>query len=120
MKGDITNKLDISLLVDEFYGKVLQDELLAPHFAHLDFMAHKPKMVFFWSFALLNEPGYTTNVFEKHRDLKIDKRHFDRWLALFHQTVDELFSGETAETAKLRASSIGWSFAEKMKSMGPS
>jgi hemoglobin len=115
MKQDISTKQDIHLLVDTFYSKVLSDELLAPHFKHINFEEHKPRMIFFWSFALLNEPGYTTNVFDKHRDLQIDKRHFDRWLELFHQTVDELFEGDKARDAKLRASSIGWTFAEKMK-----
>jgi hemoglobin len=117
MKQDISTKADILLLVDTFYGRVLKDPLLAPHFAHINFEEHKPKMISFWSFALLNEPGYTTNVFDKHRDLKIDKSHFDRWLELFHQTIDELFEGEKANDAKLRASSIGWTFAEKMRQL---
>jgi hemoglobin len=117
MKKDIASKEDIQLLVDTFYSRVLSDSILAPHFAHINFEEHKPKMIFFWSFALLNEPGYTTNVFDKHRDLKIDKSHFDQWLKLFHQTVDELFEGEKANDAKMRASSIGWSFAEKLKQL---
>lgn len=115
MKADIQTKEDIVHLVDMFYQKVLADPLLSPHFAHINFPEHQPKMVQFWSFVLLGEAGYTTNVFDKHRDLKIDKTHFDRWLMLFDETVDSLFSGEKANDAKFRAKTIGWTFSEKLK-----
>ena len=32
--------------------------------------------------------------------------HFDRWLALFFENIDELFEGEKAEDVKYRAYSI--------------
>jgi hemoglobin len=112
---DIQNKNDIILLVDTFYGKVLKDELLSPFFAHIDFEHHKPRMIHFWSFALLDEPGYTTNVFDKHAHMPLKDEHFNRWLALFCGTVDELFAGTKAEDAKLRARTIGYTFAAKMK-----
>ena len=70
---------DIHQLVSEFYDKVLQDEVLAPFFARLDFAAH-----------------------------------FDRWQALFNQTIDELFEGELAQQAKQCAAVIGWTINAKM------
>jgi hemoglobin len=42
----------------------------------------------------------------KHIPLPLEKIHFDRWLQLFHATLDELFEGEIAENAKKRAASI--------------
>jgi hemoglobin len=114
-KKDILSREDITRLVDAFYDRVLKDDQLAPHFAGLDFEHHKPKMVAFWSFVLLNESGYTTNVFDKHIHLKIDKHHFDQWAALFHSTVDGLFAGENADATKQRASVLAWTFSEKMK-----
>ncbi|MEO0877478.1 MAG: hypothetical protein AAFY48_22995, partial [Bacteroidota bacterium] len=47
---------------------------------------------------------------QKHLDLHMDHRlndeHFNRWLAIFNATVDELFEGVTAKGAKSRALSI--------------
>ena len=110
---DITTKQDIEILVNTFYGKVLKDESLAPFFKQLDFDIHMPKMIHFWSFVLLDEPGYTTNVTDKHMHMPLEQAHFDRWIALFHSTVDSLFTGEKAEMAKQRATLIGWTIQNK-------
>jgi len=117
---DISTIDDVTLLVDEFYNSAFKNEMLAPHFEGLNFEAHKPRMVAFWAFVLLDQPGYTTNVFDKHTHLHIGPEHFAEWVKLFHQTIDRLFSGEKANDAKLRASSIGWSFGEKMKNRSQS
>ena len=114
-RHDISTLDDITTLVDEFYHRAFKNEMLAPHFIGLDFNAHKPRMIAFWAFVLLDQPGYTTNVFDKHTHLHIGPEHFTEWVNLFHQTVDDLFEGDKANDAKLRASSIGWSFGEKMK-----
>lgn len=109
---------DIHLLVQTFYTKVLQDELLAPFFVRLNFAEHLPKMEQFWRFALLSESGYTTNVTEKHLHMPLQKAHFDRWQALFNQTLDELFEGDLATQAKQRAGLIGWTINAKMNPKG--
>lgn len=111
--NDIHNKQDVELLVDQFYDRVLKDELLAPFFRRLNFSAHLPKMVHFWSFVLLDEPGYTTNVTEKHANMPLNKELFDRWVSLFSETVDSLFVGEKANLAKQRAAIMGWTMASK-------
>ena len=113
--NDISNKDDIRLFVDSFYGKVLKDDLLSPFFKNLNFEKHMPKMVDFWSFVLLDEAGYTTNVTEKHLNMPLEKCHFDQWICLFHETIDELFAGEKAELAKQRASLIGWTILSKIE-----
>ena len=105
---------DIHQLVSAFYDKVLHDEQLAPFFQKLDFSAHLPQMERFWRFDLLSEEGYTTNVTEKHLKMPLQKQHFDRWLALFNETIDELFEGELAQQAKQRAAVIGWTINSKM------
>lgn len=111
---DISTKADVTLLVETFYGRVLQDDLLAPFFADLDFETHMPKMIHFWAFVLLNEPNYTTNVTEKHMHMPLKKEHFDQWLELFKATVDDHFVGEMAEMAKQRAVTIAWTINHKM------
>jgi hemoglobin len=109
----IETKADVELLVDTFYTAVLKDEQLKPFFQHLNFVEHLPKMIHFWSFVLLDEPGYTTNVTEKHAGMALRKDLFDRWVSLFHTTVDQLFEGEKAQLAKERATVLGWTMGSK-------
>lgn len=114
MKRDIENSNDITLLVETFYKKVSQDELMAPHFANTNWEHHLPRMIGFWEFVLLDKAGYTGNVFDAHVHLKIDQRHFDQWINYFKKTIDELFSGEKAEFAKQRAELIAYTFSSKL------
>jgi len=113
--NDISSKDDITKLVLTFYEKVKKDDELSPFFKDLDFEVHMPKMIHFWSFALLNEPGYTTNVVEKHLHMPLKEVHFERWLNLFNETIDEHFSGEIANQAKQRAQLIGWTIKSKIQ-----
>ena len=111
---DITTALDIHHMVESFYKKVNEDELLAPFFSQLNWEEHLPNMENFWRFVLLDEAGYTTNVTEKHLHIRLSKEHFDRWLSLFNENVDRLFSGERANAAKQRAALIGLTIQSKM------
>lgn len=113
--GDISSRHDIETLVDLFYTAVLEDEVLRPFFAPIDFDHHKPRMVHFWSFVLLDEPGYTTNIFDKHAHMPLTAEAMQHWLSLFESTVRAHFSGPNADQAILRAKTIGWTFSEKMK-----
>lgn len=112
---DIQQKEDIELFVNVFYNKVLNNKSLAPFFQRLDFESHLPKMIHFWSFVLLDETGYTTNVTDKHMNMPLKKEHFDLWINLFNETLNELFKGEKVELAKQRASLIAWTIESKIK-----
>ena len=113
MQKEIKELADVELLVKAFYNKVLLDELLAPHFAGIDFEHHFPRMIGFWAFILLDIEGYKGSVMEKHSHLAIGATHFDRWVQLFTATVDELFTGEKAILAKQRAILLGHTFKTK-------
>ena len=114
MKRDIETKTDIELLINTFYDTVLKDELICPFFKHIDFNKHLPKMIHFWSFVLLDEAGYTTDVTKVHQHMKLKVEHFDRWISLFNETTDSLFRGEKAEIAKQRAFFMRWTMESKM------
>lgn len=103
---EITEREDIVLMVNNFYEKVKKDDLLGPVFAHVDWPNHLPVMYKFWSSMLLGEQSYQGNPFQKHVGLPISAAHFERWLELFHQTIDENFTGDSAIEAKDRARSI--------------
>ena len=117
-KHDIRNKEDIELMMRTFYGSLLTNESISPVFANTDFEKHMPHMIAFWSFVLLDEDGYKTNVFEKHLHLDIKEEHFAIWLEHFEKTVNDLFEGEKAELAKLRGQNIAYTFRNKLKQMG--
>lgn len=115
MAKDIETQKDIELLVRTFYSRLLDDPFMSPFFEGIDFEHHFPRMIAFWSFILLNTEGFGGNVFDVHRRLAIDERHFERWLSTFHKTVDDLFIGNTAEKAKDQSSVIAMGFQSKMK-----
>ncbi|HEY6504463.1 MAG TPA: group III truncated hemoglobin, partial [Chitinophagaceae bacterium] len=64
----------------------------------------------FWETILLDTAKYTRNAmgvhFEVNRKVKLEEKHFNRWIELFTATVDELFRGNIAEMAKKRARSV--------------
>ena len=106
---DIQTEADVKKLVDAFYDKVNADALLAPvfnEFAHVDWPTHLPRMYDFWSSLLLHTARYQGQPFLRHLPLPIAGAHFERWLALFRLTVEELFFGPVADEAKLRLSAL--------------
>lgn len=114
---DIRNIEDIILLVDSFYKKVNSDRLLSPVFndiAKVNWEEHLPVMYSFWSAVLFDTSTYKGQPLTSHIDLPIDTEHFQRWLELFKQTVDENFKGDTAEVAKEKADSIALIFQTKL------
>lgn len=109
-KKDIANKQDLEIIVNHFYEKVKQDELIGIMFEHVNWDTHLPLMYDFWDNVLFYTGNYTGNPMAKHMmandRLQMTKNHFDRWLMLFDKTVDELFSGKNAALLKERARSI--------------
>ena len=111
---DIENYEDIELLVSNFYDKLLEDTITKDKFKHLDIKAHLPKIVDFWAFILIDKPGYTGNVFDKHLHLSLEPAHFERWIEFWTKTVNELFKGPKAELAVQRALLLSYTFQSKL------
>lgn len=82
--------ISISLLVDRFYDRIQTDDLLGPISAQhvADWSQHLPRMKGFWA-SIMIEPGrFRGSPMQKHIALGIlTKAHFDRWLALWDETV---------------------------------
>ncbi len=116
-KKDIQDLADIRLLVDSFYEKVRADAVLAPIFDEKigdNWPAHLEKMYKFWQTLLLKERTYQGSPFPPHAFLPIGESHFQIWLSLFYQTLEELFEGETALEARIRATKIAEVFLAKI------
>lgn len=115
-RSDITTEADVKTLVDSFYDKVGRDELLSPIFndvAEVDWAEHLPIMYRFWGSLLFRHGDYRGQPWPKHAVLPVNPAHFDRWLKLFKQTVDEHFSGPKALEAKNLAASIADTFQNR-------
>lgn len=117
-KTDIRHLEDIHRLVEAFYGRARIDPWLGPIFFSSipgDWDPHIEKICAFWNAALFGAPGYTGQAFAAHRGLPLEARHFDRWVALFTETVDELFDGEVADDAKSRARKMADLFLRRIE-----
>lgn len=110
---DLRSREDIVRLVDRFYARVRVDAVLGPIFddvAGTDWARHLPRMYDFWETVLFGASAFQGNPLAVHlalaRRVPLEGREFDRWIALFHQSVDALFSGPGAVDVKQRASRI--------------
>ncbi len=113
MKKHIENRDDIILLINSFYNKVKTDNTIGYLFndiAKVNWEKHLPVMYDFWENVIFFTGTYTGNPMVAHSKLHarepLTKEHFQKWLHLFTETVDELFDGDKAEFTKQRALSI--------------
>lgn len=93
-------------MVRRFYADVAQDDLLGPMFndvAKVSWADHLPKLTDFWCRALLGLPGYAGNPFRAHalvhENRAFTRAQFERWLSLFHETLELGWSGLLADRA---------------------
>lgn len=110
---DLDSPDEIAEMVRRFYADVAQDDLLGPVFndvARVDWSEHLPKLAAFWSRALLGLPGYQGNPFRAHAEIHgrrpFTAAHFERWLSLFHETVELGWVGPCATRARDLADNV--------------
>ena len=105
----IKNREDIQLLVNTFYSKIRKDELLGPifnsHISENQWPHHLMKLTDFWETNLFGVRKFKGSPTQKHLkvdenlDYRIDALHFGKWLNLWVETINELFTGERADKA---------------------
>ncbi len=110
---ELADRAGIERLVNTFYDKVRRDEMLGFIFndvAKTDWGVHLPKMYAFWETVIFGTGGFSGNPLAAHMRLvpltEMGRPQFDRWLAVFVATVDELFSGAKAEHIKACAADM--------------
>ncbi|MPS64001.1 MAG: sec-independent protein translocase TatC [Chryseobacterium sp.] len=118
----LETRKDIEQLVNSFYAKVIKDEKIASFFtdiAKVDWDKHLPKMYSFWESILFGQMTYKGNPMGAHfpiNEIKaMEQEHFDQWLSLWAQTVEENFAGENADLAIYKAQNIAKLMAFKME-----
>jgi hemoglobin len=118
---DLDTPEEIAEMVRRFYADVAQDDLLGPMFndvARVDWSEHLPKLAAFWCRALLGLPGYVGNPFRAHALVHARRRftpaHFQRWLDLFHETLDLGWVGPRADRAHELADNVARVHSEQL------
>lgn len=116
MMRDITSREDIDVLMLRFYGRAMTDPVIGYLFtevAQLDLEHHLPVIGDFWESTLFGVGKYSRhrrNPLLIHAGLDskshMEPHHFERWLTLFAQTIDESFAGTRADFAKQRGEAI--------------
>jgi hemoglobin len=127
MKHDINNREDIDVLMWDFYSKALSDDVIGYIFtdiAKLDLDEHIPIIGDFWETVLFQSGDYGKhgrNPLQVHARLHqmspLLFEHFERWLEIFNESVDQHFAGERADFIKIRANAIGNRFMHYLGSV---
>jgi hemoglobin len=120
---DIETDADCERIVRAFYGKAMEDERIGWIFtdvAELDLEAHIPRITAFWATNLLGSKSYSGGAFGPHARLHekaggLEKEHFERWLVLWCQTVDEHYDGPIAAAAKVHALRLANAFFGRLQ-----
>ncbi len=125
-KKDVEKRKDIEDFLWAFYKKAFADELIGRFFTEvvpLDLDTHIPVIADFWESIVFGTRGYRKNVMEVHRHIHqlspVKKEHLDRWVSIFHLTLDEMFEGDRASLMKQRAASIATLMDIKLNYEGP-
>lgn len=102
-------------LVNEFYRRVRADPLIGPVFnkAIGDWQEHLDKLQAFWSSVMLTSGRYKGRPLPahiKHAD-EISGASFERWLAIWKETSDELLDPDSAAALQEKAGRIAESLS---------
>ena len=113
---DINDRSDIDVLMKHFYQRAMSDDLIGFIFtdvAKLDLDHHLPVIGDFWETIIFQNGVYLKhgrNPLQVHGELNekvaLLPMHFQRWLEIFVEVTDSLFSGERADFIKMRAGAI--------------
>ncbi|MGY5353139.1 group III truncated hemoglobin [Wenyingzhuangia sp. IMCC45533] len=116
MKNDIQNRADIYKLVCAFYDKIRADEILGPIFNHMipsnEWPIHLDKLTDFWETNLFGIPKFKGSPTQKHIQTdaefnhNIQQTHFNQWLKLWEETINDLYQGDLATRALMAAHNI--------------
>ncbi len=116
LRQDILGIHDIKRFVDLFYQRVQTEPALNKIFsevANVQWDVHLETMYQFWNRILFGAGNFCGNPLKTHLELQskiratnipgLTEANFAIWIELFEQTIDELFCGPNADSAKLAA-----------------
>jgi hemoglobin len=104
------DEASLQALVDDFYARVRADPKLGPIFndAIDDWPGHLDKLTAFWSSVMLTSGRYKGQPVPAHMRhiTRITPELFDRWLALWAESTEQLMTPEAAALLQAKAARI--------------
>lgn len=107
---EIEIREDVERLVHAFYAKIRKHEVLGPifdmHLSEEEWPPHLDKLTDFWDTNLLGARNFRGNPPQAHAkvDYNLDygfkQEFFAQWIALWIETIDEMYIGTIADRAK--------------------
>lgn len=94
IKEDIRDYNDIKFIVETFCEKVKSDVVLSN--TSNDY----------------KKDNSNKSSFEKRIPLPKQKKHFNRWVSLFNENIDDFFKGSITEEIKTRAESVAYIYLQ--------
>ena len=113
------NRENIKIMVREFYGIILKDDMLAPFFINAlgddlsvgKWPEHFHTLDAFWILMMTGERGYGGNPFPPHAFLgSLSRENFEQWLRLFKEVVYRLYISEIADKFYKKADILAENF----------
>lgn len=111
----------IAEVVARFYARIRRDPVLGPIFNTRveDWPEHEAKITRFWSSVLLMSGEYHGSPMQVHLAIPgLTRADFDRWLALFDQSLSEVCRPDQALAFRSRAGRIAEAF-QFVRAAGP-
>lgn len=124
MLSETIDRGNIEKLVRSFYAKVLNDALLSRYFLialgddlnNDKWYEHLHTLDNFWLSLLTGEGRYMGDPLMPHMFLGgLNEAHFERWLLLFRETLDELFIPTIAIKIYGRAKALSTRFISDLE-----
>ena len=101
---------DLGEVLDIFYARLGEDDVLRSFFEHLDMAEHIPRIEAFWATIVFGSRRYADNAFAPHQRMQgLTGEHFSRWIDALETVLDARFQGPATDRMKSAAHRIAYS-----------
>ena len=123
MQSNEITKENINKLVITFYTKVMKNEKISPFFIEKlgpdmkseIWQKHITLLTDFWYTISFGRGNYNGSPFAPHMQISgLDRESFEKWLKLFFESLDKLYTEDIALKFKERASIIASNFMRNL------
>jgi hemoglobin len=123
MQSNEVTRENLNKMVILFYTKILKDEIVGPFFIEKlgdnlnneNWTPHIELLTNFWAPISLGTPTYKGNPFAAHVNIaNLSREAFSRWLELFSQTLDIVYTPQIADQFKYKSTVIAGNFMRNL------